>query len=68
MWELAMDRFQLKQEQKIKRIAEELPCTYIVFDVLYAILKVNTGTEEMPFTWPAYFNITWITKICLNPI
>jgi DNA ligase 1 len=35
MWELAMNRFQLKQEQKIKLAAEKLPCTYIVFDVLY---------------------------------
>ncbi|WP_394584645.1 ATP-dependent DNA ligase [Cytobacillus firmus] len=34
-WELVMERFRLQNEIKIRHTAEELPCTLIVFDVLY---------------------------------
>lgn len=34
-WELVMERFRLQNDYKIKVAAEEHPCTFYVFDVLY---------------------------------
>lgn len=36
MWELVMNRFHIRQEQKIVEAAAEIPCTFIAFDILHS--------------------------------
>jgi DNA ligase 1 len=43
-WELVMERFHLSQDIKINYAAETIPCTYVVFDVLY----LNRPTMKLP--------------------